>query len=304
METARKSPGAALFLSLIPGAGHIYAGATGAGIGWLAGTVFAYNAGSGLGMIVHFICAATAAQAAQRANREEEAQMASRKESAADVARLLDDAVAARGAPPPAGPGAAAPAADPPPRIMRAAFPVPPDRLVQAMADGMAGAGLLVLGVDRGRMRVRASLDQGGGAHTVLAAQVESTPSGSRVRLLIDRPPGSAPGAEIDDSTLRAILDRVERVLAGEGAAPAIRGQGESLTEDHFLEQLREAWESFEQGWLPEPEWLERKGSLVRSVALRPGTRKSDFMSACKPLVEAGVLDVEDLRALEASLPS
>ncbi len=304
MDTPRKSPGAALVLSIIPGVGHIYAGASGAGIAWLAGTVFAYNVLDGMGFFVHLVCAVTAAQAAQRANREEEAQMASRRESAADVARLLDDAVAARGAPPPSGPSVPGPAADPPPRIMRAAFPVPPGRLVQALADGMASAGLLVLGVDRSRLRVRASMDHGGGAHTVLAAQVESTPAGSRVRLLIDRPPGSAAGADIDDSTLRAVLERVERILSGEGAGPAVRGQGEALTEDHFLEQLREAWESYEQGWLPEPEWQERKGSLVRSVTLRPGTRKSDFLAACRPLAEAGVLDPSDLRVLEASLPA
>jgi len=302
MDSARRSPGAALLLSIVPGAGHIYAGASGAGIFWLAGTFFAYKAAAGLGLFIHFLCAATAAQAAQRANRAEAEALQSKKESAAEVAKLLDEAVAARGAPPPSGP--VVPPADPPPRIMRAAFPVPPDRLVSAVAEGMAASGLLVLGVDRGRLRVRASMDHGGGAHTVLAAQVEGTPSGSRVRLLIDRPAGSAPGAEIDDSTLRAILDRVERILGGEGAAPAELGPGEALTEDHFLEQLREAWESFDQGWLPEAEWMERKGSLVRSVTLRPGTRKSDFLTACRPLVEAGVLEPNDLRALEASLPS
>jgi hypothetical protein len=301
METARKSPGAALFLSFIPGAGHIYAGATGAGIGWLVGAFFAYRVGAELGVIVHIVCAITAAQAAQSANREEAAQLDSRRESASEVARLLDEAVAARGAPAP--PDVPVPA-DPPPRIMRAAFPVPPERLVQALADAMAAEGLLVLGVDRGRLRVRASMDHGGGRHTTLAAQVEGTPSGARVRLLIDRPEGSAPGPDVDDSSLRAILDRVERILSGEGAAPAIRGQGEGLTEDHFLEQLREAWESYEQGWLPEAEWRERKASLVRSVTLRQGTRKSDFMAACRPLAEAGVLDPADLRTLEASLPS
>ena len=302
MDDARKSPGAALFLSIIPGAGHLYAGASGAGIAWLAGTVFAYNVLDGMGFFVHFVCAITAAQAAQAANRQEEADLASRRETAADVAKLLDEAVAARGAPPP-GPAAPAAVADPPPRIMRAAFPVPPERLVQALAEGMAAAGLLVLGVDRAHLRVRASMDHGGGSHTVLAAQVERTPSGSRVRLLIDRPSGSAAGPEIDDSTLRAILERVERILAGEGAGPAVREAAESLTEDHFLEQLREAWESYEQGWLPEPEWQSRKGSLVRSVTLRPGTRKSDFMAACRPLAEAGVLDPSDLRVLEATLP-
>ena len=75
MGSARRSPGAALLLSIVPGAGHIYAGASGAGIFWLAGTVVAYNANPLFGLVVHFICATTAAQAAQRANRLEEEQV-------------------------------------------------------------------------------------------------------------------------------------------------------------------------------------------------------------------------------------
>jgi hypothetical protein len=301
METARKSPGAALLLSLVPGVGHIYAGATGAGAAWLVGTFVAYNTVGPLGFFVHFVCAVTAAQAAQRANRQEEAELLSRRENASEVARLLDDAVGAGGGPPPFV--AAPPAADPPPRVMRAAFPVPPERLVQAMAEGMASSGLLVLGVDQGRLRVRASMDHGGGMHTVLAAQVEATPAGSRVRLLIDRPAGAAAGADIDDSTLRAILDRVEGVLSGQGAGPAVRSEGEALTEDHFLEQLREAWESWDQGWLPDAEWNDRRESLVRSVTLRPGTRKRDFLAACRPLAEAGVLEETHLAHIAMRLP-
>jgi hypothetical protein len=195
---------------------------------------------------------------------------------------------------------------------MRAAFPVPPALLVEGLAAGMREGGLLVLGVDRDRHRVRGSVDHGGGLYTMLVAQVEATPAGSRVRLMIDRPAGSAGGPEIDDRVLRSILEGTERTLARTapgtaGAHPpasaaVARGGGEALTEDHFLEQLREAWESYDQGWLPEAEWVQRKASLLRSVTLRPGTRASDVMTACRPLVEAGVLDAGDLRTLEATL--
>ncbi len=301
MERARRSAGAAFFLSVIPGAGHLYLGLTGEGIAWLAAVVFTYRMYPAFGLILHFVCAVKAAQAAQAVNRKEEADLASRQDSASEVARLLEDTIANRGNSPAAGaPAAPAPSGeDPPPRLMRAAYPAPPDRLLQALADAMAAEGLAILGVDRGRFRVRGSL----------AGQVEGTPTGSRVRLLVDRPPGGTLGPEIDDRILRSILERTERALADAGggrpgAAPAVRGEGEALTEDHFLEQLREAWESFEQGWLPEGEWIQRKGSLVRSVTLRSGTRKSDFMSACKPLVEAGVLDPSDLHVLENSIPS
>src|SRR5690349_12812904 len=102
MEDARKSPGAALVLSLVPGVGHIYSGATGSGIAWLAACFLAYQASNEFGVVLHVICALTAAQAAQSANRREEDQLARRRENAAEVARLLDDAVArGGGAPPP-----------------------------------------------------------------------------------------------------------------------------------------------------------------------------------------------------------
>ena len=312
MAVARKSPGAALVLSLVPGAGHLYAGRTGPGLGWLVSVFVAYKVSGGLGLLLHVVCAATAAQAAQAANRKEEEDLAARGESASEVARMLDEAVAHRApAPgaevPPPGPS------DPPPRILRGAFPVPPERLLQALAEAMRDTGFLVLGVDERRLRVRSAVDHGGGRHTVVAAQVEPTPAGSRVRLFIDRPEGSAGGADVDDRALRSILDGTERVLH-HGVLPgleapalppggtALRGDSEALTEDHFLEQLREAWESYDQGWLPEEEWLQRKQGLIRGVVLRNGTRKGDFMTACRPLVEAGVLVPDDLRALEASL--
>ena len=308
MEDARKSPGAAFFLSVIPGAGHLYAGKVGPGLGWLLSVVLAYRVAPAFGLLLHFTCAVTAATAAAGANRKEASDMASRRESAEDVARMLDTAASLRRA---AGPPA--PTADPPPRIMRGAFPVPPGVLLRAVAEGMRGAGLSVLGVDEHHLRVRGAADHGGGRRTTVAAQVEGTPAGSRVRLLIDRPEGSAVGPEADDEALRDILERADRALregptgmaalapAGSGM-PAVLGGGEALTEDHFLEQLREAWEAYDQGWLPEEEWRDRKASLLRSVVLRKGTRKRDFMAACRPLSEAGVLAPEDLGALESSL--
>jgi hypothetical protein len=306
MDSARKHPGTAFLLSVIPGAGHVYAGRIGRGLFWLVILFVAYEKYAGLGFVLHFFCAVSAGLAASQANREEKRNMESRRQSAEDVAAMLDRA--SRNAPaPPVPPAAApAPAADPPPRLMRAAFPATPDRLVGALAEGMARSGLLVLGVDREHLRIRASIDLGGGKFSMLAAQVEATPAGSRVRLMIDRPEGSSGGADVDDSVLRGVLEETERSLGrdagGAAGAASIQGSGEALTEDHFLEQLREAWEAFDQGWLPEQEWLERKRSLVRSVSLRPGTRPGDVMTACRPLVEAGVLEPEDLRALEATL--
>ena len=305
MDAPRKSPGAAFLLSIIPGAGHVYAGSTGPGVIWLAAVAFAYKAVPALGLFLHVICAARAAQAAAEANRREEAELASRQETAEDVARMLDSAVAQRTAAAPHSPPAAPVVSDPAPRVLRAAFPVPPGALVRALADAMTAEGLLVLGVDEGRGRVRASADAGGGRFAYLTGQVEATPAGSRVRLLVDRPPGSPEDADADDRALRSILQRTERLLpAGAGGAPvsAAMGASEALTEDHFLEQLREAWEAYEQGWMPEPEWRKRKAGLVSGVSLRPGTRPRDFLAACRPLSEAGVLDDADVRAIEARL--
>ena len=42
MDAPRKSPGAAFLLSIIPGAGHVYAGSTGPGVIWLGAVVFAW----------------------------------------------------------------------------------------------------------------------------------------------------------------------------------------------------------------------------------------------------------------------
>lgn len=308
MEGDRRSPGAAFVLSLIPGVGHLYAGRVGSGIGWLAAVFVAYGMAPGLGLFAHFVCAAMAARAAEESNRAEREELRGRRESAADVARMLDRAAGLPGHRPAAAPPP--PAADPPPRLMRAAFPVPAEALVRALADAMASQGLLVLGVDAHALRVRGSADLGGGRFTTAVAQVERTPAGSRVRLMVDRPPGSPMDPERDDAILRGLLEATERSLPAPGVstvtggapAAAVVGAGEALTEDHFLEQLREAWESFDQGWLPEREWLQRRDSLVRSVVLRPGTRSRDLLAACRPLAEAGVLSAEDLATLEGRL--
>jgi hypothetical protein len=306
MASARKNPAAALLLSIVPGVGHLYAGRTGAGVVWL-GTVFVcYNASPAFGFLLHLVCAATAAQAAAAANRAEEADLVDRRESAEEVAEILDRTSAGRTPAPPA-PAPAGPAVDPEPRVVRGAFPVPPAVLLGALSEAMVRQGLLVLGVDRDHLRLRASLDLGGGAFASVAGQVEATPAGSRVRLLLDRPEGTPRDPAADDGALRRLLEGAEGALAevAPGMAPqgpAVLGSGEALTEDHFLEQLREAWEAREQGWLPEEEWRQRKKGLLRGLVLRKGTRPTDFMAACRPLAEAGVLDPEDLRALEASL--
>ncbi|MCK6479858.1 MAG: hypothetical protein L6R43_06840 [Planctomycetes bacterium] len=312
MDADRRSPAAAFFLSVIPGVGHLYAGSVGAGLLWLLGTFLLYTRIPGLALVVHFVCAASAARAAAEANRREREEMHGRRENASDVARLIDDAARrGGGSPAPAAPAAPGPVGDPAPRLMRAAFPVPAAALVEGLAKGMQAAGLLVLGVDRGRLRVRGSADLGGGLYTTAVAQVEATPAGSRVRLMVDRPEGSPLDPARDDAILREILERTERAIAAGAArevdpsaprAMVVVGGGEELTEDHFLEQLREAWESREQGWLPEGEWEERKRSLVAGVRLRPGTRFEDFMAICRPLADAAILDEGDLRALQSRL--
>ena len=96
MDAPRRSPGVAFLASILPGAGHVYAGSIGAGIVWLAVVVIAYNALAALGLLLHFVCAARAAQTTAEANRREQADLASRRESAEDVSRMLDSVVAQR----------------------------------------------------------------------------------------------------------------------------------------------------------------------------------------------------------------
>jgi len=54
----------ACVLSLVPGLGHFYAGRTGRAIGWFFGTLFAYGTSSSLGVLIHLVCAVSAARAA------------------------------------------------------------------------------------------------------------------------------------------------------------------------------------------------------------------------------------------------
>jgi hypothetical protein len=54
----------ACVLSLVPGLGHFYAGRTGRAIGWFFATLFAYGTSSSLGVLIHLVCAVSAARAA------------------------------------------------------------------------------------------------------------------------------------------------------------------------------------------------------------------------------------------------
>jgi len=51
-------------LSLVPGLGHFYAGRTGRAIGWFFGVLMAYQTSTSLGMLIHLVCAVSAARAA------------------------------------------------------------------------------------------------------------------------------------------------------------------------------------------------------------------------------------------------
>jgi len=54
----------AFVLSVVPGLGHFYAGRTGRAIGWFFGALFAYGTSSSLGVLIHLVCAVSAARAA------------------------------------------------------------------------------------------------------------------------------------------------------------------------------------------------------------------------------------------------
>jgi TM2 domain-containing membrane protein YozV len=54
----------AFVLSVVPGLGHFYAGRTGRAIGWFFGVLFAYGISSSLGVLIHLLCAVSAARAA------------------------------------------------------------------------------------------------------------------------------------------------------------------------------------------------------------------------------------------------
>jgi hypothetical protein len=54
----------AVVLSVVPGLGHFYAGRTGRAIGWFFGTLWAYDISPSLGVLIHLVCAVSAARAA------------------------------------------------------------------------------------------------------------------------------------------------------------------------------------------------------------------------------------------------
>jgi len=54
----------AVVLSVVPGLGHFYAGRTGRAIGWFFGALWAYDISPSLGVLIHLVCAVSAARAA------------------------------------------------------------------------------------------------------------------------------------------------------------------------------------------------------------------------------------------------
>jgi TM2 domain-containing membrane protein YozV len=54
----------AFVLSMVPGLGHFYAGRTARGVGWFFGALFAYGISTSLGVLIHLVCAVSAARAA------------------------------------------------------------------------------------------------------------------------------------------------------------------------------------------------------------------------------------------------
>jgi hypothetical protein len=54
----------AFVLSVVPGLGHFYAGRTGRAVGWFFGAVLAYGTSASLGLLIHLVCAVSAARAA------------------------------------------------------------------------------------------------------------------------------------------------------------------------------------------------------------------------------------------------
>jgi hypothetical protein len=54
----------AVILSVVPGLGHFYAGRSGRALGWFIGTLIAYGTSASLGVLIHIVCAVSAARAA------------------------------------------------------------------------------------------------------------------------------------------------------------------------------------------------------------------------------------------------
>ena len=64
---ARSSSGVAALLSIWPGAGHIYCGEVGAGLGWMMATFIGYVAFIVPGILLHICCIVAASNTAKRA---------------------------------------------------------------------------------------------------------------------------------------------------------------------------------------------------------------------------------------------
>jgi hypothetical protein len=54
----------AFVLSVVPGLGHFYAGRAGRAVAWFFGALLAYGTSESLGMLIHLVCAVSAARAA------------------------------------------------------------------------------------------------------------------------------------------------------------------------------------------------------------------------------------------------
>ncbi len=55
----------AAILSILPGLGHFYAGRTRRAIGWCFAVLFSYATAASLGLLIHIICAVSAARLAR-----------------------------------------------------------------------------------------------------------------------------------------------------------------------------------------------------------------------------------------------
>ena len=104
---------------------------------------------------------------------------------------------------------------NPPPKFLPVSYSLPPDRMVDAVLEACRAAGLVIESVDRGEGLVKGAHDMGGGVLAVVTVSVAPTDSGgSRLLLAYDRPPGTRMDPFADERQLKALLDRVDEVLA------------------------------------------------------------------------------------------
>ncbi len=316
MDEPRLKPGLAFALSLVPGVGHVYAGRMGGALFWLMGVSMAYRASVRLGVLTHLFCAFSAAAAARRARDEEARSIAGRRESPEEVDRMLRRVGRASPDAEQASAALAVAAAIPSDRRteLPAAYALPVDVLRTALLRGMASERFLgVREEPDGTLTGRVLLDGGGSLPVTASVEVVRAAHGaggvsSRVRLTALRATDAPEERAAAEALLRAVLRHIEAEVAARSDAavppppPSDAGAGSPVTEDVFLDRLAEAWEAREQGWMPDAEWRARKARLIDDLVLRGGTRVHDFMAVCRPLQEAGVLEADDLRAIERSV--